>query len=155
MLGVFLIGACTPQKPQRPVRKKVNVERKYLLRFNEALANLQQNEINDYIKKDSFKKYISSGEGFYYAFVKRGQKKIPIKTITQKVFDLKGVVLSHKKIIHLQPSFIRSGSFPNIYRYLLPKLKAGDSITAISAAFATGIGGKNYRIPVVINFKTN
>ena len=150
---LFLIG-CSTSQPRRPINPKPsttifqdNIE------ATKKLFQLEDEEILNYITKDSLNIYKTSPNGFWYAYnVKIEEETIKPKagdiiTLEYNITDLNDSVLYSKELLGLKTYKVDKEDFITGIQKGIKLMKIGETITFVIPSYnAFGISGDGDKI---------
>ncbi len=159
---VFLCFSCSKTTPRRPINPKQSTTVYFeAMQQNKILNKQADEEVLQYIKRDSSNQYIQSSNGFWYTYINKIADSLP----NPKTGD--EVELSYN-ILSLNDSIIYSKNTLGIKKYLVDKedfisglqkgiklMKTGETITFVLPSYtAFGITGDNNKIGVNQSIKS-
>ena len=87
LLLVLLVAfnSCKELEARKPITKSSGSYTKQSIERNKDLISVEEKQIKEYIRKDSLNTYLSSNDGFWYAYTSKDSLN---STITPQVGDL-------------------------------------------------------------------
>ncbi|ANW95662.1 hypothetical protein AXE80_04955 [Wenyingzhuangia fucanilytica] len=99
IFGILFVS-CNHDNARRPINKKNSSSKyEYSIALNQKIKELEENKINEYIKKDSLLSYTQSPYGFVYAVIKSSNQlknkvqKSSVVTYVKTVYNLKNELI--------------------------------------------------------------
>ncbi|MEJ6675460.1 MAG: gliding motility-associated peptidyl-prolyl isomerase GldI [Flavobacteriales bacterium] len=158
----FILLSCSDSRPRRPINPKPSATRiQTNIKTSKQLIAWEENEILDFISKDSLVNYEISTNGFWYAY----KNKIENQTATPKTGD---IVEFQYDIRSLNDSILYSKTVLGIKKYKVDKedfisgiqkgiklMKVGETITFVIPSYnAFGVSGDGNKVKMHTTIKS-
>lgn len=161
-LLIFICFSCTKVTPRKPINPKPSTTIfKGIIEENKALNKLEDDKINEIIKKDSTKVYLQSSNGFWYTYINKIEenletpKKGNIATFSYNITDLNDVVIYSKEDLGIKNYNVDKEDFITGLQKGIKLMKIGETVTFVIPSYsAFGITGDGNKIGINQSIKS-
>lgn len=162
IIGFLFLVSCTTSKPRRPINPKPSTT---IFQDNietaKKIFQLEEEEILNFIKKDSLNVYKTSSSGFWYTYNTKIEKDLAmpkagdIVELTYDIRDLNDSIIYNKADLGTKTYKVDKEDFISGIQKGIKLMKIGETITFVIPSYnAFGISGDGNKIGISKTIKS-